>query len=334
MTLEERINAFAALGEKLRHHPEEAFKALSARVANENPWFTPDNVRLALEAVAGWLYHDLLIQWSSAYPPSKGSSKTIALVLAGNIPLAGFHDFLCVLISGHRALIKPSSKDSSLFIFLLELLFEICPSLESQVVLSTNAIKGFDAAIATGSDNSSRYFKYYFGRYPCIIRKNRSSVAILSGRESASDLTSLGLDVFSYFGLGCRNVSKIFVPPGFSFDTLMEAWASWGTILHHHKYANNYDYQKSILLVNRTPHLDNGFLLFREEPDAIVSPIAVVFYSVYKDNASLTDALTKNKDKIQCIVGNDPHVPFGKAQYPRLTDYADDMDTMKFLTEL
>lgn len=332
LSLEERINAFASLGEKLRQLPEEEFEALASRVANENPWFTPGNVRLALEAVTGWLNHEQLAAWASAYPASK-ESKTIALVMAGNIPLAGFHDFLCVIISCNRALIKLSSKDTVLFRFLLDLLLKASPSLVNNVVLSGSVIKGFDGAIATGSDNSSRYFKYYFGRYPCIIRKNRSSVAVLTGQESPAELTALGLDVFSYFGLGCRNVSKIFAPGGFSFDTLMEAWAPWSIVLQHHKYANNYDYQKSILLVNRTPHLDNGFLLLREEPDAIVSPIATIYYSMYNNESSLLDALMRDKDKIQCIVGKD-YIPFGKAQYPELTDYADNVDTMKFLSEL
>jgi hypothetical protein len=254
--------------------------------------------------------------------------------MAGNIPLVGFHDFLSVLIAGHVAVIKLSSKDTVLLRWLIGLLLEIAPAFKDQIDIAER-LQNFDAVIATGSDNSSRYFEYYFGKYPHIIRKNRTSVAILTGKETPEQIAVLGNDVFSYFGLGCRNVSKVFIPEGYTFETLLRPWEPRNPIIHHHKYCNNYDYQKSILLVNCVPFLDNGFILLQQS-EKMVSPISVLYYETYSDDQSLAATLAKHADKIQCITGLHAlaTVAPGQSQFPALTDYPDQVDVLEFLAEL
>ena len=254
--------------------------------------------------------------------------------VAGNIPLAGFHDLLSILVSGHALMAKLSSKDSVLPTFLADKLVEIEPKFAPAISLVPR-LRGFDAVIATGSDNSARYFQYYFGKYPHIIRKNRTSCAILEGTENDEELRLLGKDVFSYFGLGCRNVSKIFVPEDFDPVRLVNAWDVYVDIIHHHKYHNNYDYQKSILLVNKIPFYDSGFVILQEN-EKLVSPISVVYLQRYTNLDALTTHLDEIEEKVQCIVGKTrpANVPFGQAQEPELWDYADAVDTMKFLEEL
>jgi hypothetical protein len=309
------------------------FQTLAEQVARENPWFTKENVRMAIDGIIKLLQRKKLEQWVASYE-LRDQEKKVALVLAGNIPMVGFHDLLSVLISGNKALIKPSSKDSVLLKYIIQKLHEIEPAFQERIELAEQ-LKNFDAVIATGSDNSARYFDYYFGKYPNIVRKNRTSVAILRGNESENDLAALGIDVFSYFGLGCRNISKLFVPAGYSFNTLFPTWEIYQPIIHHHKYCNNYDYQKSIMLVNQMPFLDNGFVMLHEST-RMVSPISVVYYEQYKDEEDLSKKLAAVENKIQCIVGNDNRafLPFGKAQSPEVWDYADGVDTMKFLTNL
>lgn len=256
-------------------------------------------------------------------------------MLAGNIPLVGFHDLLSVLISGHHVQLKLSSKDSKLIQYLIKHLIWLEPAFEKIIKIKENKLENFDAVIATGSDNSARYFEYYFGKYPNIIRKNRSSCVILNGNESEEEMEALGEDIFSYFGLGCRNVSKAFVPKGYDLAKILSRWESYKEIIHHHKYCNNYDYQKSILLVNLIPFLDNGFILLQEN-EKLVSPISVLFYEYYTDQEDLEIKLNINKEKIQCIVGSNSlaTVPFGGAQYPEVWDYADNVDTLTFLEKL
>ena len=328
-----RINAFSLLGQTLKNINDDEFQTLAEQAARENPWFTKENVRMATDGIIQLLQKERLERWVSSYS-LRDQSKKIALVLAGNIPLVGFHDLLSVLISGNNALIKPSSKDSVLLKYILQKLYDIEAAFRDKVEFAEQ-LKNFDAVIATGSDNSARYFDYYFGKYPNIIRKNRTSVAILRGNESEDDLAALAIDVFSYFGLGCRNISKLLVPAGYTFDKLFSTWEVYQPIIHHHKYCNNYDYQKSIMLVNQIPFLDNGFVMLHETTK-MVSPISVVYYEQYKDEADLSNKLTEAEDKIQCIVGNGTRaaIPFGKAQYPELWDYADGVDTLKFLTNL
>ena len=334
MTLQQRIKAFSQLGAHLEQLSDEAFESIAESAILENPWFTKANVRTALKGIQVFLDSNSLNQWVSAYRLESKTPKTIALVMAGNIPLVGFHDFLCILISGNRAQIKLSSKDSKLIKYLIKHLLWFEPGFEEFITIQERLDK-FDAIIATGSDNSARYFESYFGKYPNIIRKNRTSCAILTGEETESEIENLGTDIFSYFGLGCRNVSKIYVPTNYDLTKLLSRWNSFSEVIHHHKYCNNYDYQKSILLVNKMPFLDNGFILFQES-DKLVSPISVLYYEYYASAEVLKNKFTDNVDKIQCIVGNTlaATVPFGQTQSPLLGDYADQVDTLKFLSEL
>jgi Acyl-CoA reductase (LuxC) len=333
MTLEERIQAFEILGNSLEDQPTNEFQSLAERVRQENPWFTEANVRMAVNGVRKLLQPNELRDWAGDYALNT-QPKKIAVVMAGNIPMVGFHDFLCILICGHSIMIKSSSKDTVLMKFITDRLIDIEPRFRDRIEFAEQ-LKGFDAIIATGSDNASRYFEYYFGKYPCIIRKNRTSVAILHGNETDDELKTLGTDVFSYFGLGCRNVSKICLPSGFNVERLFRAWEPFRDIIHHHKYCNNYDYQKSILLVSSTPFLDNGFVMLLET-SRLVSPIAVVYYEYYENKTALNNTLEAMASKIQCIVENTPEssVRFGQAQFPGLGDYADQVDTLRFLTEL
>jgi hypothetical protein len=334
MTLQQRINAFSLLGQHLEQLSPEAFESLAESARLENPWFTEENVSMALNGIKTFLRKDDLTNWTNKYTLEPKQPKTIALVMAGNIPLVGFHDFLCVLTSGNRAQIKLSSKDSKLINYLIKHLVWLEPGFEGFIDIKER-LENFDAIVATGSDNSARYFESYFGKYPNIIRKNRTSCAILTGHETEDEIESLGTDIFSYFGLGCRNVSKIYVPTGYDLTKLLSRWDSFKNLIHHHKYCNNYDYQKSILLVNTIPFLDNGFILFQEN-EKLVSPISVLYYEYYSTVGSLKTRLTEDADKLQCIVGSTAlaSIPFGQAQYPQLWDYADQVDTLKFLSEL
>jgi hypothetical protein len=334
MTTDERLAGLTKLGKYLHAIDEAELDALRLKVKNENPWFTPGSVNLALEGVCRYLDGAKLRKWISAYTIKPATVRTIGVVMAGNIPLAGCHDLISVLVSGHAVMAKLSSKDTVLPSYLITKLVEIEPRFEA-LITTPPQLKNFDAVIATGSDNSSRYFQYYFGKYPHIIRKNRTSCAVLTGDETTEDLVLLGRDVFTYFGLGCRNVSKIFIPGSFDPTRLIKAWDIYVDILHHHKYHNNYDYQKSILLVNKIPFYDSGFVVLQES-EKLVSPISVVYLERYQSADDLQARLVSLSDKIQCVVGKqDPaYVPFGQAQSPELWDYADRVDTMKFLETL
>lgn len=333
MGIEDRIAAFVKLGHYLNNLNAADFQALATAARNENTWFTEQSIREAFSGIGRYLKPEALKTWLSQWR-EKENPKIVALVMAGNIPLVGFHDLLAVLVTGHHAQVRLSSKDSVLMKHVIGKLIEFEPRFQSRIS-TQDLLKNFDAVIATGSDNSSRYFDYYFSKYPHIIRKNRSSCAILSGFESEQELTLLGKDVFTYFGLGCRNISKLYVPAGYEFGKLFESWAGYENVLLHHKYHNNYDYQKSILLVNRVPFLDNGFVLLQES-DRLVSPIAVLYYEVYENWQQLLTLLSGQKDKIQCIVGNVPQasVKIGEAQSPNLDDYADQINVLKFLESL
>jgi hypothetical protein len=322
----------ARWGEAIRTIDAETKNRLFSQASARNSWFTPTSIETALRGITKFLDEDSLHNWLCQYPSP--TPRTVGLIMAGNIPLVGFHDLLCTLASGHRAMIKLSSKDEVLLPFLLDLLYTVEPSSQSRVII-TDRLANFDTVIATGSDNSSRYFEYYFGKYPHIIRRNRTSVAILIGDESNEELTALGSDVFTYFGMGCRNVSKIFVPEGFDLRQLLGAWELYHGVADHNKYRNNYDYQLAILLVNKKEHLDNGFVLMVES-DKLTSPIAVVYYETYPSRTAMDQRISLVRDKIQCIVGRTDlcTVPFGHTQQPGLMDYADEVDTLAFLTSL
>ncbi len=337
MKVIERIKAFDKLGKIIRKLSEEELEILVSKVENGNSWFTPDNTRMAINGLSEFLDEEKLVKWVKLYHLKDDvASRSIGLMMAGNIPAVGFHDLLSVLITGHIACVKLSSSDQVLIKWLVAQLLKVEPRFTSCVVFE-EMLKAKDAYIATGSDNSSRYFDYYFGKYPHIIRRNRTSVGVLSGDEKADDFKKLGLDVFQYFGLGCRNVSKLYIPHEEILQLFLDAIEGYHFIASHHKYLNNYEYNKAIYLVNKDPHLDNGFLLVKQSPD-LVSPIGVLFYEVYTDQQDLKNKLAALEGKIQCVVSKEGVVPgsfdFGRAQCPNLDDYADRVDTLAFLTGL
>jgi hypothetical protein len=339
MKIAERIDALQALGVYLKTIDGNELDTLTDRARAQNSWFTAESIKLGVAGLVRYLDSVQLERWmstgqSTQSTESTNAGKKVGIVMAGNIPFVGFHDLLTVLITGNVALVKLSSKDAVLIPYLVEKLVGLEPRFREQVQF-VEQLKNFDAVIATGSDNSARYFEYYFGKYPHVIRKNRTSCAVMTGQESREDLLKLGHDVFSYFGLGCRNVSKLYVPAGYDFKPILGVWDAYSDITHHNKYHNNYDYQKSILLVNLIPFLDNGFVMVTES-ERMVSPISVVYFEHYANEADLREKLIANADKIQCIVGNHATatVSFGQAQYPALWDYADQVNTLEFLTTL
>tara|TARA_R110002020_G_scaffold118729_1_gene271228 strand:+ start:845 stop:1852 length:1008 start_codon:yes stop_codon:yes gene_type:complete len=334
MNPSERISAFVALGTAIRDLGFEEKDELLWRAENNNNWFTKESVESALEGISFMLSPEKLEEWLSIYKLGEVEHpKSIGLMMAGNIPGVGFHDLMCVILSGHRAVIKLSSSDEVVMKWIIKKLKETEPRLESFIRVE-EMLKGMDAYIATGSDNSSRYFNYYFGKYPHVIRQNRTSVAVLTGNETTEDFINLGKDIFQYYGLGCRNVSKLYIKSEDQLQGLLGALEVYSPISTHHKYHNNYDYNKSIYLVNLEKHLDNGFLLVKESAD-LVSPISVLFYEIYESEEGLAKKLAGLKEKIQCVVGNAAdRVPFGTAQNPEPWEYADEVDTMAFLLEL
>jgi hypothetical protein len=318
-------------------------KLLGEAVRNSsenNPWFTQNNIFKAISAMGKSLAENEINHWLSNYADNlfhPGKQLTIGVVMAGNIPMVGFHDMLCVLISGHKLNAKLSNDDRFLLPALFQILKTIEPAFEEQVTFTTDQIHVFDAVIATGSNNSARYFEYYFRNYPHIIRKNRNGIAILSGSETAGQLASLGEDVFAYFGLGCRSVSKIFLPWDYPVPLILDAWEPYAYLSNHSRYMNNYAYRKNVFLINTMKHYDNGFVLLLPS-DAFSAPIGVVNFSYYQPDFESQSYLDENRSHIQCVVGADSthpaHVDFGNSQQPRLWDYADGLDTIKFLQSL
>jgi hypothetical protein len=333
-----RINSFVELGLYLTN-PQNSLKLeeMAVRANRKNNWFTIENTLNSLQAIGEkFLNEARLTDWANQYQ-EPASSKKIGVIMAGNIPAVGFHDALCVLISGHTLMAKLSSDDAILIPELLDLLIEINPAFKEYIQFAER-LNAADAYIGTGSDNTARYFHYYFANKPHIIRKNRNSVAILTGEESEQDLFALGKDILQYFGLGCRNVSHLYVPQGYDFTKFYESIQPFdSTYLNHYKYFNNYEYNKSVLLINRTPHFDNGYLMLTEN-EALVSPISVIYYQTYEQIEKVKEQLTNQSEKIQCVAGQNIDIenltPFGKSQQPELTDYADGVDTMKFLEAL
>ncbi|MFD1256602.1 acyl-CoA reductase [Mucilaginibacter terrae] len=331
------IQIIAELGHRLLN-PSPTLQQLIQGESNYNAWFTPESVQQAVTATGLSLTEENLTKWLDKYDLPNHAPKRVGLILAGNIPMVGFHDVLSVLVSGNIALIKASTQDARLIKHVLQLLIDIEPEIANRYQF-IERLEGFDAVIATGSNNSSRYFDYYFSKVPNIIRKNRNSVAVLTGEETTEQLHLLGKDIFDYYGLGCRNVSKLLVPEGYDFIPFFEAIEIYHPIGNHHKFHNNYDYNKAIYLVNGDKHLDNGFLLVKVD-ERMVSPLAVLFYEEYQDLAAAQDWLAKQSEQIQCIVStanlqvNNQVVGFGQSQQPALWDYADGIDTMQFLTNL
>jgi len=308
----------------------EKFNDLALHAKNLNPWFTETSIQKSLEGFAFMLRPEAVKQWLDSYELSPKVEKRIGLVLAGNLPMVGFHDILAVLVSGNHPVVKLSSQDRLLLPTIFKLFNETSSNGTLDITwLEDRKLDGIEAIIATGSNNSSRYFEYYFGKYPNIIRKNRNSVAVISGSETDEELKLLGEDIFSYFGLGCRNVAKLYIKDDFDLDRFFGSIIDYNPIVNHNKYANNYDYYKALWLMNQEDLLDNGFLLLRKN-EAISSPVGTLHYERYTKEDSLLDKLSARSEEIQCIVSKND-VPFGKSQKPELWDYADGVDTLEFL---
>jgi hypothetical protein len=362
MEPKKRILAFIELGKILRKEntlthrfvgasSSPLFSAAISEAIKYNPWFTNENIALALQSLGDMLQEEEIKKWLGAYKDLSAKNtlpKKVGVIMAGNIPLVGFHDFLCVLMSGNCIQAKLSSDDSFLLPAIANILIEIEPSFKEFISFSTTLKLSsekeqapLEAFIATGSNNSAKQFEYYLKNYPRLIRRNRNSIGILSGNEGGEELIKLGADVFHYFGMGCRNVSKIYIPHDYNVDTFFEAMVDFGEVIHHHKYANNYLYYRSIYLLNSEKFLDNNFIALKEA-DSIASPIGTLHYERYTHATALHEQLQRSLDQIQCIACNQTlpdileslRVPLGNTQQPRLWNYADGVDTMKFLLGL
>lgn len=352
MTLEQKKNIFIELGKFLSQFSEaentkshsvlhndlyfDKFIDLIHLSQSHNGWYTNENVYFAIQSWAEALTEANLNQWLNRYNFETVTSKTVGLVLAGNIPLVGFHDFISVLLSGHKVLVKTSSNDQHLLPFLAKYILSIEPKLDNLITFVEGKLTDFDAVIATGSNNTARYFEYYFKDKPSIIRKSRNSVAVLDGNESEEQMIALGEDVFRYFGLGCRNVSKIFIPRDYNFDAFFGGMFPYNKVMKFEKYINNYDYNKAVFLMSNFNLLDNEFLIIKED-SSYASPISSVFYEYYDNLEAIKIKLQEDHEQIQCVVSNDlieNSVPFGQTQLPKLWDYADNIDTIDFLINL
>ncbi|MFM7216832.1 MAG: acyl-CoA reductase [Bacteroidota bacterium] len=347
MTFSERYAALLGLGGLLGEIADQpGAEPVFEQARNRQPWFTAETIRQSIRAWSAALQEPSLKAWIASYPELTHytGSKLVGTVNAGNIPFVGLHDLLCVFLAGHRYQAKNASEDPILLPWLVQEWSKQYPEIADRISF-VERLTGCDAYIATGSDNSSRYFEYYFGRYPHIIRRNRNGIAILSGHESDEQLAGLGKDVFSYYGLGCRNVSKLFVPADYDMARFFEAMYPFHHVMGHHKYMNNFDHHHTVYLLKSVPFLQNNFLILKEESVAIASPLAVVYYERYNDLDQLLDKLKQKSEMIQCAVADAAlhsklaecglrRVDFGETQHPGLADYADGTDTMRFLLGL
>lgn len=348
MTLKKRQEAFVQLGLFINRHfstnrepKEERFHQdldkLTGIAFSYNGWFTPEEIERALKGIASMLEAQSLSEFSKGVKEPE-TPKTVAVIMAGNIPAVGFHDMLCVLLSGHNILIKVSGDDPALIPFLAGMLIYYAPDLAASINFSEARMKDFDAVIATGSNNSARHFEYYFGKYPHIIRKNRTSVAILNGKETPEELLELGKDIFYYFGLGCRNVSKLYVPEGYDFRVFFESMFPFGYVSNNKKYFNNHEYHRAIYLLEQIPFLDNNFLMIRENED-LHAPTSVLYYEHYTNKLPFVEKIKGLEENLQCTVSNFEieglkTTAFGTTQQPGIFDFADNVNTLDFLNTL
>lgn len=337
MNLDRRINAFATLGMSFREAASGTENDLTRGMLEligschqSNPWFTPDNVRRAISAYGEELTSGNIEKWLLAYPGinEHHHARRVALIMAGNIPAVGFHDMMCVLLTGNIAVVKTSSKDDRIIREIASVLCNAEPGFSERIVFANGPVSDFEMVIATGSDNSSRYFDYYFGRYPSLIRKNRTGVALITGYESEDELAGVSEDVFSYFGLGCRSITKIYLPPEYDLKRLEKAWAKFSTVTRTSKYFSNFQYHKAVMTVNREPFYDAGFILLKRD-DSLFSPVAVINYQE-ADPSGFHSLISPLSDKIQVVTGSG-YTPHGFAQKPKLWDYHDNIDTIGFL---
>ncbi len=353
MNIQQRIVAFAELGRFLNEASEcfeddkydgsssrKTFMKICCEIQQYNPWFIERHVKYAIKSIAAMLNGKKLEKWIYPYRDrinDNNKNREVVSVMAGNIPLVGFHDFLCILLTGNLFIGKLSSHDNILLPSLAEVLKEIEPQFSENIHFTEEVVSDFDAIIATGSNNTSRYFEYYFGSYPNIIRKNRNGVAVLTGQESQPILTELGKDIFLYFGLGCRNVSKLFIPKNYSLEKLFSSLDNYSYVIDNHKYRNNYDYFKSVFLVNREEFKDTGFALFKKE-EQISSPVSVIYFEEYNSTKEVNQKLQLEKENIQCVISQSGEIEGsifpGKSQTPELWDYADNINPIEFLLQL
>lgn len=352
MELEKRINAFVELGKFLTQFEQidpvkdssvkyndlffGGFKHQLKLAEETNGWFTKDNLIYSLKGWSNQLTYSNINTFILKYDMTSISCKNVAIIMAGNIPLVGFHDFFSVLISGHNVVVKQATNDKQLLPLIAKYLEIVEPGFKSKITFVDGQLKDFDAVIATGSDNTARYFEYYFREVPSIIRNNRNSVAVLNGNETKNDLEALSIDIFRYYGLGCRNVSKLFVPKSYDFKDFFQSIYSWHPIINQSKYANNYDYNKAVYLMSEFDMLENGFLMLKED-HRYSSPIATLFYEFYDSKKTLKKRLNKDHTKIQCVVASnflDSEIKFGCTQTPNLWDFADNVDTIEFLLKI
>ena len=352
MELEKRINAFVELGKFLTQFEQidpvkdssvkyndlffDGFKHQLKLAEETNGWFTKDNLIYSLKGWSNQLTYININTFILKYDMTSISCKNVAIIMAGNIPLVGFHDFFSVLISGHNVVVKQATNDKQLLPLIAKYLEIVEPGFKSKITFVDGQLKDFDAVIATGSDNTARYFEYYFREVPSIIRNNRNSVAVLNGNETKNDLEALSIDIFRYYGLGCRNVSKLFVPKSYDFKDFFQSIYSWHPIINQSKYANNYDYNKAVYLMSEFDMLENGFLMLKED-HRYSSPIATLFYEFYDSKKTLKKRLNKDHTKIQCVVASnflDSEIKIGCTQTPNLWDFADNVDTIEFLLKI
>lgn len=345
--LKERIQAFSDLGILFRENSssqkiktfqkwDSELNKLLKDSYQHNSWFTENNLKLSLKNWSAELNKKNIENWLENYKIELKSSKTVAIIMAGNVPIVGFHDLMCSLILGFKCIVKLSSDDKILIPLIVKFIQSRFDGFKEKVFFESNILKNFDAVIATGSNNSHKYFEYYFGKYPNLLRKTRHSVAVLNGNESDSELAMLSNDVFDYFGLGCRSVSKIFIPKGYDLDLLFNAFYNKRFVIDHNKYANNYDYNKAVYLMSEEKFYDNGFVILKEEKK-LGSPIACVYFEYYDDLVQVKNIIKINNQNIQCVVSNEKifnGISFGTTQCPKLSDYADNVDTLKFLLKI
>jgi hypothetical protein len=345
--LKERIQAFSDLGILFRENSssqkiktfqkwDSELNKLLKDSYQHNSWFTENNLKLSLNNWSAELNKKNIENWLKNYKIELKSSKTVAIIMAGNVPIVGFHDLMCSLILGFKCIVKLSSDDKILIPLIVKFIQSRFDGFKEKVFFESNILKNFDAVIATGSNNSHKYFEYYFGKYPNLLRKTRHSVAVLNGNESDSELAMLSNDVFDYFGLGCRSVSKIFIPKGYDLDLLFNAFYMKRFVIDHNKYANNYDYNKAVYLMSEEKFYDNGFVILKEEKK-LGSPIACVYFEYYDDLVQVQNIIKINNQNIQCVVSNEKifnGISFGTTQCPKLSDYADNVDTLKFLLKI
>ena len=345
--LDKRLKAFSDLGKLFsenvnkidnKEFPEWnlALNQALLKAKQFNSWFTDYNLNLTLKNWSLNLTYKKLCDWISDYNFENNNSKTVAIIMAGNIPMVGFHDLLCSLVLNLKCKIKLSSDDKFLIPLIIRFLESRNKNFKDRVVFEDNQLKNFDAVIATGSNNSFKYFDYYFSKYPNLLRKTRHSIAVLNGEEKDSDLVCLSNDIFDYFGLGCRSVSKVFLPKGYDLDLLFNAFYRHKDVINHNTYVNNYDYNKAVFLMSNEKFTENGFIILKEEKK-LGSPIGCLYYEYYKEIKDIQKMINNNKDNLQCVLSNNKDIgtiPFGLSQCPTLKDYADNVDTLNFLLKI